>query len=307
MQAHRKESSTPDSSAGKYAEEQKEKRGGRRNQKTAQTEQLEAVLTRFSQALATILHEPGVRTAGREFAKQAGAALFRLAEQSSQSHLQHTLHETGRAAQDFARDLLREYGLPGSSSTVTAPAPAPQPSAATAVPRPRPKAPARPSFSRVDPTVRAERWTSAGITIAWSFILLILFNYFSDYVAYYHYEVVNKSGQWLREPLLTTSFAQVLPILNAALSVAIGGSVILILVDRPGLQRLVDITIYLFALGIVGSLLFVFPFDFGVVPVPLAPRVMAVLLAVVLAGASIGLLVGLVVKIVRLAVFLAQK
>jgi len=45
---------------------------------------------------------------------------------------------------------------------------------------------------------RFQRLISYNVAIVWSFLLLIFFNFFHEYLAYYHYEVVEGMGQWMR-------------------------------------------------------------------------------------------------------------
>ena len=49
---------------------------------------------------------------------------------------------------------------------------------------------------------RGGRITASSFAIAWSIVLLVFFNFYSKYIAYYQYE----ANQWVRYPILTDDF-----------------------------------------------------------------------------------------------------
>ncbi|MBA7500621.1 hypothetical protein ES704_03381 [subsurface metagenome] len=151
-------------------------------------------------------------------------------------------------------------------------------------------------------STRVQRLVSYNMAIVWSFILLILFNFFREYIAYYHYEIAEGVGQWIREPLLTAEFAVVLPILNIALVLSILGNGILIVLDRYLLKQGISIVLHVFSLAVIFSLLRVFPFNFDVVPFSNAAQVLRIIVTIVFIAVAIGLIVGIIVKIVRIVI-----
>ncbi len=151
-------------------------------------------------------------------------------------------------------------------------------------------------------STRVQRLVSYNVAIVWSFILLIFFNFFRQYIAYYHYEMVEGVGQWIREPLLSTEFGAVLPILNIALILSILGNGILIVLDRYLLKQGISIVLHVFSLAVIFSFLRVFPFNFDVVPFSNAAQVLRIILTIVFIVAAIGLIVGIVVRIVRIVI-----
>lgn len=151
------------------------------------------------------------------------------------------------------------------------------------------------------------RLASCSIAIAWSIIFLIFFHFFSQYIAYYHYETINQVGRWVREPLLTGNFHAVLPILTITLMLSIVGNFILIIFDRYLLRQAISIILNVFGLVTVLTFLFVFPFDFTVIPIPFAAHILSFVVALVFIGISIGFIVGIVVKAVRLTATLIRK
>jgi len=151
-------------------------------------------------------------------------------------------------------------------------------------------------------STRVQRLVSYNVAIVWSFILLIFFNFFRQYIAYYHHEIVEGVGQWMREPLLSTEFGAVLPILNIALVLSIIGNGILIVFDRYLLQQGISIILHVFSLAVIFSFLRVFPFNFDVVSFSNAAQVLRIIVTIVFIVAAIGLVVGIVVRIVRIVI-----
>ena len=151
-------------------------------------------------------------------------------------------------------------------------------------------------------SARVQRLVSYNAAIVWNFLLLILFNFFREYIAYYHYETVEGVGQWMREPLLNAEFTAVLPILNIALILSIIGNGIMIVFDRYLVRQGISIVLHVFSLAVIFSFLSVFPFDFDVVPFFNAASILRIILTIVLVIAAIGLVVGIVVRIVRLII-----
>ncbi len=151
-------------------------------------------------------------------------------------------------------------------------------------------------------STRLQRLISYNAAIVWNFLLLILFNFFREYIAYYHYETVEGVGQWIREPLLSAEFTAVLPILSIALILSIIGNGIMIVFDRYLPRQGISIILHVFGLAVIFSFLSVFPFNFDVVPFSNAGQILRIMLTIVLVIAVIGLVVGIIVRIVRLII-----
>jgi uncharacterized membrane protein len=153
---------------------------------------------------------------------------------------------------------------------------------------------------------RSGRITASAFAIAWSIVLLIFFNFFNQYVAYYHSETVDGVTIWTRYPFFTEDINLWLPILTATLIISIIGHIILIILDRYILHEMIHIVINAFSLWTVLTLLTVFPFDFSVIPsisaaeaTYLGVRIFLILVSV---GVGIAILVGvikLIVNVVR--------
>jgi hypothetical protein len=144
--------------------------------------------------------------------------------------------------------------------------------------------------------------TASSFAIAWSLVLLVFLNYFSNYVAYYQLE----GNRWIRYPILTEDFNAWLPLLTIALTISIVGHIILIIYDRYLLREATLIILNLFGIAIVVTLLSIYPFDFSAIPNDIAFTVVSILITVVLIGTTIGLIIGTMVSFIKLIVNLAK-
>jgi uncharacterized membrane protein len=115
-------------------------------------------------------------------------------------------------------------------------------------------------------STRSGRIASSGAAIAWSAILLVFFNLFSRYLAFYQGETVDGGIKWNIYPLLTQDFRLVLPILNTVLLLSIVGHSIAIAFDRHILREIILIVLNLLGMAAVLTFLRIFPFDFSVIP-----------------------------------------
>jgi hypothetical protein len=113
---------------------------------------------------------------------------------------------------------------------------------------------------------RGGRIASSAFTIAFSIVLLIFFNYFNDYVAYYSSEKVDGVVTWTRAPFFTDDISLWLPVLTTALMVSIIGHTIMIIFDRYVLREVLQLIIDAFSLASAITLVTVFPFNFYVIP-----------------------------------------
>jgi len=156
-------------------------------------------------------------------------------------------------------------------------------------------------------STRMGRATASAFAIAWSIVLLIFFNFFNQYVAYYHSEKVGNITVWIRQPFFTEDINLWLPILTMALIIAIVGHIIMILFDRYILRGIIHIVIDAFALATVLTLFFVFPFDFSVIPNTIVADASYLGVRILLICISIGIGVGILVRGIKLIVNAFQR
>ncbi len=149
---------------------------------------------------------------------------------------------------------------------------------------------------------RGGRITASAFAIAWSIALLIFFNFFNQYVAYYHSETVGSITTWIRYPFFTEDINLWLPILTATLIISIIGHIILIILDRYMLREMIHIVINAFALWAVLTLLTVFPFDFSVIPSTSAADATYLGVRIFLIFISVGVGIAILVSVIKLIV-----
>ena len=189
---------------------------------------------------------------------------------------------TGLSAEEVGQTGSKE-GEAGQTETP------PEPSAAQAA------APAAQKDERVESTFRSSRGgriTASSFAIAWSIVLLVFFNFYSRYIAYYQYE----GNQWVRYPILTGDYNDWLPILTVTLSLSILAHIILIIYDKYVLRETTLIVLKLFGMAVVFPLWTVNPFDFSAIPSDTAAAIFPVVITIILVGVSIGLVIGTIVS-----------
>ncbi len=150
---------------------------------------------------------------------------------------------------------------------------------------------------------RAGRIASYVGAIVWSIALLILFNFFSQYIACYFGNTVNGVTTWHIYPLLTQNFAQVLPIINTALILSIVGHSLAIAFDRYILQEIIKIVLHILGLAAVLTFFRVFPLDFNVIPhegmATISPTIAFAVLTIIAVVTAIKVLVWVIKLIVN--------
>jgi hypothetical protein len=149
---------------------------------------------------------------------------------------------------------------------------------------------------------RTVRITASAFAIAWSIALLVFFNYYYQYVAYYHAVTRGGTVVWERYPFFTSDISRWLPILTAALTVSIIGHIILIIRDRYTLRQAIRLVIDILGLATIATLLSVFPFDFNALPGANAAANTEIGVKVVLALIAVGFGIGIVVRFIKLVI-----
>jgi uncharacterized membrane protein len=190
-----------------------------------------------------------------------------------------------------------EPPAPAAAPAATPAGPPPSAPAAVAAPAPRTAKP-RDDYFAPKPGLHI---AGSVIGIAWAVALLIFFNFFNDYVAYYpsnhitpHYSLFNSDiSLWL-------------PILNTTLILAIIGHAIIIVYYRPVLRNIIRFILDCFGLAVILTLLAVFPFDFSVIPSQTAQDVTSISVHFGIIAVAIGMGIALIVKFVRLIIGFAR-
>jgi len=206
-------------------------------------------------------------------------------------------------AGDVAEKIVASSGVTGEYSEP----PPSEPTAESEAAAPTPP-PTADSGKRIGDKVdahfksRSGRITASAFAIAWSIALLIFFNFFNQYVAYYHSETVGGITTWIRYPFFTEDINLWLPILTATLIITIIGHIILIILDRYVLREMIHIVINAFSLWTVLTLLSVFPFDFSVIPNPAAADATYLGVKIFLIFISVAVGIAILVGVIKLIV-----
>ena len=154
---------------------------------------------------------------------------------------------------------------------------------------------------------RGGRITGYAFSIFWSFLILVLFNYYSHYIAIYDHEMIDGVRHWTSYPLLTSDFSKWIPIITTALIAAIIGNIILIIYDGYFFRYVIHISMDLFSLAATISLLVIFPFDFSVMPGNDLTNLLNPIITVVLVLVSVGIGIGIIVRFVKLMVAIVKR
>jgi len=205
-------------------------------------------------------------------------------------------------AGDVAEKMVASSRVTGEYAEPPPSEPAAGPEAATTPP------PAADLGKRIEDKVQAHikgrsgRITASAFAIGWSIVLLIFFNFFNQYVAYYRSETVNGITTWTRYPFFTEDVKLWLPILTATLIISIIGHIILIIRDNYVLREMIHIVINAFSLWTILTLLSVFPFDFTVIPSTSAAEATYLGIKIFLIFISVGVGIAILVGVIKLIV-----
>jgi uncharacterized membrane protein len=153
---------------------------------------------------------------------------------------------------------------------------------------------------------RAGRITGSAFAIAWSVVLLIFFNFYSQYIASYQPIQSGNTDQWQILTLITSSYYVWLPLLTATLVLSIVGHAILIAFDRYILRQIVRIILDVLGIATIISLLVIFPFNFNVIPDPNVAFWVPFALTMTLLFIAVGIGIGAVVRFIQLIVHMAE-
>jgi hypothetical protein len=210
-------------------------------------------------------------------------------------------------AGDVAEKIVASSGVADEYAEPQSLEPTLEPTAGSeaAAPTPPPASdPGKRIEDKVDAYFRGRRGriTASAFAIAWSIALLIFFNFFNQYVAYYHSETVDGVTTWTRYPFFTEDVNLWLPILTATLIISIIGHIILIILDKYILREMIHIIINAFSLWTILTLLTVFPFDFSVIPSSTAAEATYLGVRIFLIFISVGVGIAILVRVIKLIV-----
>jgi hypothetical protein len=282
--------------------------------KKGPTQSFNDMIDALGNALSETFNDPTLKDKARDLGRSAADSAEELGNRFRDEAVKRKFEEFGRSTQAFGQsmgDWFSGESARGPSSTGQPAAGAPPPPPPQPTPSPAPSAHAGryryhrhprwweddPGFGRIGGSIAA---------IAWSFIIFVLFNFFSYYVAWWQPETAAGAGLWVRYPVLTTNYAAWLPVLNTALMVGIASYFVVIILDnrfaRLGARLARDAA----SLASTVAFLQLFPLDFSRVPVPWIAQWGTVTLTVILIIAVVGTAIGIITNLVRLGAWLAR-
>lgn len=143
--------------------------------------------------------------------------------------------------------------------------------------------------------------------IVWGVFLFVVFNYFPDYIAYYHSSSQGGVTQLLRYPILTAELSRVLPFLNLALGAGVFGHLVVLAWNRYLVKEVVDIVTHALGLAVAIVFLRVFPFNYSDLPIGGVAAALPTLTMALLVLAIVGNLIEIIVHLVRFITGLATR
>ncbi|MHB1275599.1 MAG: hypothetical protein ACYCXQ_05990 [Candidatus Humimicrobiaceae bacterium] len=143
--------------------------------------------------------------------------------------------------------------------------------------------------------------------IIWSLVLIIFFNFYSSYIAYFQYEQSNNTLVWHKFTILTQDFQKIIPLITAGLIIITAGSIILLILDKYILARVVELISAIFAIAVLGNILIMFPFDFNIIPYEKVAQLLPLILKIVLGIIILILIVQIISNFVKIVVKIAKK
>jgi len=143
--------------------------------------------------------------------------------------------------------------------------------------------------------------------ILWSLVLIIFFNFYSSYIAYFQYEQSNGALIWHKFTLLAESFQDMIPLITAGLIIIAAGSIILLILDKYILAKVVELVSAIFAIAVLGNILIIFPFDFNIIPYDKVVQLLPLILKIVLGVIILILIIQIIANFVKIVVRIAKK
>ena len=154
---------------------------------------------------------------------------------------------------------------------------------------------------------RARRAFAHVWNIIWSLVLIIFFNFYSSYIAYFQYEQVNNTLVWHKFTILTQDFQKLIPLITAGLIIIAAGSILLLILDKYILARVVELISSIFAIAVLGNILIIFPFDFNIIPYDKVAQLLPLILKIVIGIIILILIVQIISNFVKIVVKIAKK
>ncbi len=276
------------------------------NKKKDVGESFGRMVEEFGEALAKVFNDPQLKKKAREFGKSASESGKAFGDRFKDEEVRKKFKEAGEAAKTFGEsigDAFREESRQAEETQKTAEEDQEESRQTEEAEKTAEETEKPAGLAPKSEESRGARLTGYSMAIAWNIMFLVFFNFFYEYVAYYSYEAVNGTGFWQRYPLLTDDFRLWLPIFTVAVSVAIAGNILMIIIDHYSLRQVVHMVTHGFGIVAVASLLSIFPFDFQAIPADIA-HILNPVVTVIMVLAIIGLSVGVLVRLIKFIIYM---
>jgi uncharacterized membrane protein len=154
---------------------------------------------------------------------------------------------------------------------------------------------------------REARIAGGAFAIAWFIVLFFVLNFLYQYIGYWNAQTANGVVTWTHHSIFTGDVTGWLPLLNVTLAVAIAGHFFLMFLENGLVRRSIRIVMQALGLAAGVSLLFIYPFNFSVIPDSTAAAVTQLVVTVVLVLIAIGLGISLIARVIGLLVRAARS
>jgi len=154
---------------------------------------------------------------------------------------------------------------------------------------------------------RGRRAFSYVWNIIWSLVLIIFFNFFSSYIAYYQFEQSNGALAWHKFSIITSDFSKLVPLITAGLFIIVVGNIILLIFDRYILARIIEIVCAIFAVAVIANFLLLFPIDFNIIPYDKVAELLPLILKIISGLIILILVIQIIANFVKIVARIAKK
>ena len=154
----------------------------------------------FGSAMSEIFNDPKLKEKAKEFGESASASAKVFASRFKDEDVKNKFKDVGKAAKNFGEGVADYFKDDKEKAQNKAETTAASDSGATVEDEPKKKlietalnGQATEKADAVPKDNKASRITGYSFSIAWSIILIIFFNFFSRYIAYYQYDELAKN------------------------------------------------------------------------------------------------------------------
>lgn len=150
---------------------------------------------------------------------------------------------------------------------------------------------------------RTGRIVGYSLAIIWNIAALVFLSFFHKYIAIY---LSRPDGSITRMPVLTADYMNWLPLFIAVVIISVTLYVFLIIYDRYWFRESCQILMNILGASVTALLVYIFPFDFSVIPDATAASVVPVAVTIVLIMITVGFAIGAIVSFIKLIAYLLR-